>query len=63
MNAIYITICALVILLGFEIRYRITTEELNQVKVDLGRLEREILRLKDEVKKKKDIYEEYKPPA
>jgi hypothetical protein len=63
MNAFYVTIASLVILLGFEIRHRITTEELTQLKADTSRLDREISRLKDELKKKQNIYEEYNPPA
>ena len=63
MNSIYITICALVILLGFEIRYRLMAEELNILKTELSRLEKEVLRLNEEVKMKQDIYKEYKPPT
>jgi type VI protein secretion system component VasF len=63
MFAIFITICALVILLGFEVRHRETAEALNELKSLINRLDDDIVRLKEEMKKKKNVYEEYKPPA
>lgn len=63
MNAIYVTICALVILLGFEIRYRLMGEELASLKAESGRLDKEVLKLQEEMKLKKNAYEEFKPPA
>ena len=62
MNAIYIAICALFILLGFEIRHRQLSEELLKLRSKINRLDEEIIRLKEEMKFKQDVYKEYNPP-
>ena len=63
MYAIFIAICALVILLGFEIRYREILEELVDLNYKMNALTEEVLKLKEEMKLKKNIYEEHKGPA
>ena len=63
MYAIFITICALVILLGFEVRHRVTVEAINEIDLEIIRLNQEVIKLKEEMKMKKNVYEEYKPPA
>lgn len=63
MYVIFVTICALVVLLGFEIRHREIVEQLNELKEDTAKLYEEILRLRDELKTKKSVCEEYRPPA
>jgi type VI protein secretion system component VasF len=63
MYAIFIAICALVILLGFEIRYREMIEELVELDDKMNGLLEDISRLKEDMKLKKDIYEEHKGPA
>ncbi len=60
---IVVTICGLVILLGFEMRHRLIAEQLKQFDSEINRLDQELMRLREEVKKKQNIYEEYKPPA
>ncbi len=60
--AIVVTICGLVILLAFEIRHREMIERMNNFEMDRVRIDQEILRLKDELKKKQNAYQEYKPP-
>ena len=62
MNVIYITICGLFVLLGFEIRYRQIGEELLKLRSKINRLDEEVIRLKEEIKFKQDIYKEYNPP-
>jgi len=62
MNAIYVTICSLFVLLGFEIRYRQFGEELLKLRSKINRLDEEVIRLKEEIKFKQDIYKEYNPP-
>ena len=61
MYAIFITICALVVLLGFEIRHREMVEELAKLKASTSRLDEEVIALKSQMKLKKDAYEEHKP--
>ncbi len=61
MNAIYVAICGLFILLGFEIRYRQMGEELLRLRSKINRLDEEVVRLKEEMKYKQDVYKEYKP--
>jgi len=61
MSVIFITICSLVILLGFEIRYREIAEELLGLFNKINKLDEEIVRLKAEIRMKKNIYEEHKP--
>lgn len=63
MYAIFVTICALVILFGFEVRHRIMVEQINEIDAQIIRLDQEVLKLKEEIKMKKNIYEEYKPPS
>jgi hypothetical protein len=63
MYAIFATICALVILLGYEVRHRIMVEQINEIDAQIIRLDQEVLKLKEEIKMKKNIYEEYKPPS
>ena len=62
MNVIYITICGLFVLLGFETRYRQIGEELLKLRSRINRLDEEVIRLKEEMKFKQDIYKEYNPP-
>ncbi len=63
MYAIFITICGLVILLGYEIRHREITAELVEIRDKVIALNEEISRLKEDLKLKKNIYEEFKPPT
>jgi len=58
MVIIFVTICSLVILLGFEIRHREVIEELTKLRTKTNVLEEEVFRLKEEIKMKKNIYEE-----
>ena len=60
--AIVITICALVILLGLEIRHREVSEELTNLRIKANILDEEVQKLKAEIKLKKNIYDEYIPP-
>ncbi len=62
MNVIFVIICILAILLGFEIRYRLITEEITKIRSKTNILDEEVFRLKETIKMKKDIYEEYEPP-
>jgi hypothetical protein len=61
MNPFFITICGLVILLGFEIRYRSTLYELNLLKIEILELEKEISKLNGAIKLKQNIFEEHGP--
>jgi len=54
---IWVLICGLFVLLGFEIRYRLIIEQISESKAKINRLSEEIIKLKDEVKKKKDVLE------
>ena len=63
MQALYVAIAGFIILLAFEIRHRMITEELALLKTETSRLDRELLNVKEEMKKKRNIYEEYKPPT
>ena len=63
MQALYVAIAGFIILLAFEIRHRMITEELTLLKTETNRLDRELLNVKEEMKKKRNIYEEYKPPS
>jgi len=58
MVIIFVTICSLVILLGFEIRHREVIEELTKLRTKTNVLEEDVFRLKEEIKMKKNIYEE-----
>ena len=60
---IVVTICGLVILLAFEMRHREVIEKLSIMETDTYNLGQEIKKLKEEVKKKKNVIEEYKPPS
>jgi len=60
MYAMFITICALVILLGYEIRYRELADEVTKFKTIVWRMNEDVARLKEEIKMKKDVYDEYK---
>jgi hypothetical protein len=61
MIAIFVSICSFVILLGFEIRYREIVEEVTKLKTKANILDEEVFRLKEEMKMKKNIYEESSP--
>lgn len=61
MSAIIITICSLVILLGFEIRHREMKEEIEKLNAGIGRLDEEVIQLKSQIKLKKDAFQEHKP--
>jgi FtsZ-binding cell division protein ZapB len=61
MNAFFVTVCGLVILLGFEIRYRSTIYEISLLKIEINKLGEEILKLKAEMKLKQNISEEHGP--
>jgi hypothetical protein len=61
MSTFFITICGLVILLGFEIRHRNIIYEMILSKAEIMKLGEEILKLKEEIKLKQDIYEEHGP--
>ncbi|HAJ57264.1 MAG TPA: hypothetical protein DCL35_05785 [Candidatus Omnitrophica bacterium] len=58
-----VLICGFVILLGFEIRHREISERLHILESDSSDYGMEIQKLKEEIKKKKNIIEEYRPPA
>jgi len=61
MSAIIITICSLVILLGFEIRHREIKEEVEKLNTSIARLDEEVIELKSQMKLKKDAFQEHKP--
>jgi hypothetical protein len=61
MIAIFVTICSFVILLGFEIRHREIVEEVTKLNTKANILNEEVFRLKEEMKMKKNIYEESSP--
>ncbi|MFH1479274.1 MAG: hypothetical protein ABIG92_05835 [Candidatus Omnitrophota bacterium] len=61
MNVIYITMFALVILLGFEVRYRLMAEKMDILNSEFGKLKKDIVRLNAEIKLKQDMYQENKP--
>ena len=58
MVIIFVTICSFVILLRYEIRHREVIEELTKLMTKTNVLEEEVFRLKEEIKMKKNIYEE-----
>jgi len=58
MITIFVTICSFVILLGFEIRHREIVEEITKLNTKVNILDEEVFRLKEEMKMKKNIYEE-----
>lgn len=59
---IIITICALVILLGFEIRHHELVEEVGKLTIKANILDEEVQKLKADVRLKQDVYEDHKPP-
>jgi hypothetical protein len=59
MNAFFVTICGLVILLGFEIRYRSLAYEISLLKIEINKLGEAISKLNAEMKLKQNIYEEH----
>ena len=59
---IFGVICILVIFLGFEIRHKEIVEAIEKLKSNAIKVDDEIIRLKTEMKKKKDIYEVHNPP-
>ena len=61
MNAIWVAICSLVILLGFEMRYRLTSEEISEIKRNAAILEADLNQLRQQLKLKKDAFEEINP--
>lgn len=63
MSTIYITIFAFMILLGYEIRYRLLNEDLIKLRTKANILDEEISRLKAQMELKKNIYDDIKPPA
>jgi hypothetical protein len=63
MMALVVTICGLVILLAFEIRHREAADRLIILEEDVHKLGQETQKIKEELKKKKNVYEEYKPPS
>lgn len=67
MNGVYVAICAFVILLGFEIRYRLTMEQLNKLNEGVNMLSEEINSLREAIRAKADNDdkgkdETYRPP-
>jgi len=53
-------IFGLFILLGLEIRNRYAFEQIGELKKSVDRLIDEVIKIKDELKKKKNIVEDYK---
>ena len=62
MITMVVTICAFVILFAFEIRHREIVERLNILEDEARKSELETSQLKAELKKKKNVYEEFNPP-
>jgi hypothetical protein len=60
-TVILVTICGLVIFLGFEIRHNEITEAIAKLKDNTSRMGEEIVRLNSQMKMKKDVFEEHKP--
>ena len=58
---IFATACGLVILLGYEIRYRGMVEEMDKIKHNARKTNEEIVKLHEQMKLKKNIYEEHNP--
>lgn len=56
MNAMFITICALVILLGIEIRHKEMNEGISDLKDKVNRLSVEMLKLMEDAKAKRIMY-------
>jgi hypothetical protein len=62
-TVILVIICGLVIIFAFEIRNSEITEEIAKLKNNSSRMDEEIVRLKSQIKMKKDVYEENKPSS
>jgi hypothetical protein len=62
MIAIVVTIAGLVILFAFEIRHREIVERLNILEDAARKCDQNTLKIKEELKKKKNTYEEFNPP-
>jgi hypothetical protein len=60
-TVILVIISGLVILFAFEVRHSETTEEIKKLKHSAAKIDEEIIRLKAQMKMKKDAYEEHKP--
>ncbi|MDD4938914.1 MAG: hypothetical protein PHE18_00720 [Candidatus Omnitrophica bacterium] len=58
----FVALCALVILLGFEIRYREMAEDMVKLRTRINILTEEIAQLKEAMKLKKNAFEEYNKP-
>ena len=58
-----IAICSFVILLAFEMRHREIAERLRILEDEKFNFGQEIQKIKEEMKKKKNAFEEYRPPA
>ena len=56
MNAMFITICGLVILLGIEIRHKEMNEGIDELRDKVNRLGMEMLKLMEDTKAKKIMY-------
>lgn len=56
-------ICILVIFLGFEIRHKEIVEAIEKLKNNANKIDEEIVKLKMQMKTKKDIYEAHNPPV
>lgn len=56
MNAVFITICGLLILLGIEIRHKAMNEGIGELRDKVNRLSIEILKLTEDAKAKKIMY-------
>ena len=62
-TVILVIICGLVILFAFEVRHSEISEEIAKLKNNTSRMDEEIVRLKSQMKMKKDVYEENKPSS
>ena len=58
---ILVIICGLVILLALEIRHSETSEEIAKLKHKTSKMDEDVIRLKAQMKLKKDAFEEHKP--
>ena len=62
MEIVYIALFAFMILFGFEIRHRLMIEDIRDLKAEIEKLTDEIRRFREELKMKKNAYEEFNPP-
>ena len=60
---ILVIICGLVILFALEVRHSETNEEIAKLKNKTSKMDEEIIRLKAQMKMKKDVYEEERKPT